>query len=135
MNYLKNNTILDTNLQTILVAEDVPSQFLLLAVLLRRHKYNVLHALNGLEAVNMVKSQPIHIILMDIEMPIMNGFAATQEIRKFNLDIPIIAITASIFSSYEESAYSCGCNDFLPKPINLKSLITTIEKWSLTYTI
>lgn len=125
-----NNTDLNADSRTVLVAEDVPSQFLLLAVLLRRHKYNVLHAKNGLEAVHMVKNHPITIVLMDIEMPIMNGLTAAQEIRKFNPKIPIIALTASFFSSYEEEAYACGCNEFIPKPINLRNLIASISKWS-----
>lgn len=124
-----------TTTRTVLVVEDIPSQYLLLATILRRNHYNVLRAVNGMEAVNMVKDQSVHIVLMDIEMPVMNGFTATREIRKFNSRIPIIAITASIFSSYEENAYSCGCNEFLAKPINLKSLITTVEKWSLKFVV
>lgn len=131
MNIKLKDTDQQTTTRTVLVVEDIPSQYLLLAAILQKKNYNVLRAVNGLEAVNMVKDQPIHIVLMDIEMPVMNGFTATREIRKFNSEIPIIAITASIFSSYEENAYSCGCNDFLAKPINLKSLITTVEKWSL----
>ncbi|WP_455671641.1 response regulator [Phocaeicola sp.] len=125
----------ETTTRTVLVVEDIPSQYLLLATILQRNHYNVLRAANGMEAVNMVKDQPVHIVLMDIEMPVMNGFTATREIRKFNFQIPIIAITASIFSSYEENAYSCGCNEFLTKPINLKSLITTVEKWSLKFVV
>lgn len=124
-----------TTTRTVLVVEDIPSQYLLLATILRRNHYNVLRAVNGMEAVNMVKDQSVHVVLMDIEMPVMNGFTATREIRKFNSRIPIIAITASIFSSYEENAYSCGCNEFLAKPINLKSLITTVEKWSLKFVV
>lgn len=129
MNPQQNDIDLRTNIRTVLVAEDIPSQYLLMATILKRKNYNVLHAINGLEAVNMVKNQSIHIVLMDIEMPVMNGFIAARKIREFNPDIPIIAITASIFSSYEEEAYACGCNDFLAKPINLKEIITTIEKW------
>lgn len=131
MNPQQNDIDLRTNIRTVLVAEDIPSQYLLMAAILKRKNYNVLHAINGLEAVNMVKNQSIHIVLMDIEMPVMNGFIAARKIREFNPDIPIIAITASIFSSYEEEAYACGCNDFLAKPINLKEIITTIEKWEV----
>lgn len=135
MNIELKDIDLQTSTRTVLVVEDIPSQYLLLAAILQKKHYNVLRAVNGLEAVNMVKNQPIHIVLMDIEMPVMNGFAATREIRKFNSKIPIIAITASIFSSYEENAYLCGCNDFLSKPINLESLITTVEKWSLGFAV
>lgn len=131
MNSQQNDIDLRTNIRTVLVAEDIPSQYLLMAAILKRKNYNVLHAINGLEAVNMVKNQSIHIVLMDIEMPVMNGFIAARKIREFNPGIPIIAITASIFSSYEEEAYACGCNDFLAKPINLKEIITTIEKWEV----
>ena len=135
MNPQQNDIGLSTNIRTVLVAEDIPSQYLLMAVALKRRNYNVLHAVNGLEAVNIVKEQSVHIVLMDIEMPIMNGFIATREIRKFNPDIPIIAVTASIFSSYKEEANACGCNDFLSKPVNLKDIITIVEKWSLKFSI
>ena len=135
MNPQQNDIGLSTNIRTVLVAEDIPSQYLLMAVILKRRNYNVLHAVNGLEAVNIVKEQSVHIVLMDIEMPIMNGFIATREIRKFNPDIPIIAVTASIFSSYKEEANACGCDDFLSKPVNLKDIITIVEKWSLKFSI
>lgn len=135
MNPQQNDIGSSTNIRTVLVAEDISSQYLLMAVILKRRNYNVLHAINGLEAVNIVKEQSVHIVLMDIEMPIMNGFIATREIRKFNPDIPIIAVTASIFSSYKEEAYACGCNDFLSKPVNLKDIITIVEKWSLKFSI
>ena len=72
MNPQQNDIGLSTNIRTVLVAEDIPSQYLLMAVILKRRNYNVLHAVNGLEAVNIVKEQSVHIVLMDIELSLIH---------------------------------------------------------------
>lgn len=115
--------------KAILVVEDTLSQYLLLVALLRKKDFIILHAENGMEAVSMVKGHRVNLVIMDIVMPGMDGLTATKEIRKFNSDIPIIAVTASMFSTYEGDAISCGCNAFLSKPFDLKYLIYTIDKW------
>ena len=64
---------------------------------------------------------------MDINMPVMNGYEATREIRKFNNEIFIIAQTAYALDSDREKALEAGCNDYISKPINRDELITMIE--------
>lgn len=116
--------------KTILVAEDIQSNFLLISTLLK-NKCNLLHAQNGQEAVDMVRAQQVDLVLMDMKMPVMNGLAATKEIRKFNAQIPIVALTAHAFESDRIAASEAGCNDYLVKPVNRMRLIQVLGKFLL----
>ena len=78
---------------TVLVAEDHDSNFRLIESILRKD-YNLIHAWNGQEAVSMFREYDPQLILMDINMPVMNGYEATREIRKYSTQVPIIAVTA-----------------------------------------
>lgn len=117
-------------LKTILVVEDIQSNFLLINALLKK-KYHLLHALNGQEAVDMVQTQQVDLILMDMKMPVMDGLEATKEIRKFDSQIPIVAITAHAFESDRRAASEAGCNDYLVKPINITQLMQMLKKYLL----
>ncbi|MCM8537451.1 MAG: ATP-binding protein [Lentisphaeraceae bacterium] len=113
----------------ILIAEDNKSnQFLLKKIL--QNKFDFEFANNGQEAVNMTKENSYDIILMDILMPIMDGHEATIEIRKFNLEIPILALTANNLVSDKEKCLKSGMNDYLTKPINRDQLIEKIKSFS-----
>ncbi len=79
--------------KTVLVVEDISSNYLLISAMLSKH-YNLLHAVNGEQAVAMVKEYKIDLLLMDMKMPVMDGLTATAEIRKFDTNIPIVALTA-----------------------------------------
>ena len=113
---------------TILIAEDITSNFLLISALLRRH-FNVLHALNGREAVEMAKNNPPDLILMDMKMPEMDGLTATAEIRKFRPNLPIVALTAHAFESDKTAALRAGCNEYLVKPIDKAHLMAVLRKF------
>lgn len=113
----------------ILVAEDNVSNYLLISAILR-NDYQLLHATNGEEAIEMARNNEIGMILMDIRMPQMDGITATTEIRKFNPSIPIIALTAHAFATDRTNAMEAGCNDYLVKPIKKKILIETLKKYS-----
>ena len=112
----------------ILVAEDIPSNFLLLKALLRKY-FNLVNAKNGSEAVEAVKNRHFDLILMDMKMPEMDGLEATAEIRKFNKDIPIIALTAHAFDADQRAALEAGCNEYLVKPIDKVKLIALLKKY------
>jgi two-component system, cell cycle response regulator DivK len=115
-------------LKTILIAEDDEFNFLLIESLLTRNGYLILHANNGKEAVQLYRNFPeICLILMDLQMPVMDGFAATKEIRKMNNDIPVIAQTAFVVPGVKEKAYGSGCNAFLTKPIDPEALTMQIN--------
>lgn len=99
-------------LRTLLVAEDVDSNFLLMNTVLGK-KYKLIRARDGREAVDMYKENHPDLIFMDIKMPYMDGLEATRLIRGYSKDIPIIALTAFAFESDRERAIEAGCNDYL----------------------
>ncbi len=116
--------------KTILVAEDVAINYKLIEVALRKTKAKVLWAKNGIEAVEMVKENPqIDIILMDVQMPMMNGYDATREIKKLNKNLPIIAQTAFAMSGERESSLEAGCDSYITKPIKKNALMDTINEF------
>jgi len=88
---------------------------------------------NGVEAVKKFVSVKYDIILMDVQMPIMDGYTATEEIRKIEIDrsslkTPIIAITANSLSGDRERCLKVGMDDYLSKPINIMTLMTKLQK-------
>lgn len=121
---LENNPAL-----TILIAEDEETNFLFLEALLEDFQYHLIHVENGRDAVEMMKTNPtIDLILMDFNMPIMNGMDATIEIRKTNQTIPIIALTAYAMSEDREKALKAGCSDYLSKPVSKELLFEMMHK-------
>lgn len=115
---------------TVLVAEDEEINYLFIEDVLLRLNYKILHAKNGQQAVEIVKNnQPIDLIMMDMKMPIMNGFEATEEIRKINSKTPIIAQTAYALTEDIEKLKNFGFDDILTKPMTEKSLLNVIEKY------
>jgi len=128
---IKESGIKHTNMLKILVAEDDSSSNILLGQYLKEIDAEILHARNGIEAIDIFKKNPdIDIILMDIKMPKMDGFEATKEIRSFNEDVIIIAQTAYALSNDRELAIKAGCNDHITKPIIKKELLSIISKYT-----
>jgi PAS domain S-box-containing protein len=121
----------DKTISPILVAEDDDTNFYYLnALLIRETGAAILHASNGKEAVELFKANPgIKIILMDIKMPVMDGFEATKQIKQINPDIPIIAITAYAMSGDEDRIIAAGCDGYLSKPISKKNLLEKISEF------
>ena len=101
----------------ILIAEDNQSNFKLFETILKKD-YRILHAWNGAEAVELFKAHKPHIVLMDVNMPVMDGYEATTEIRKISVDVPILAITAYAYASDEQRILSHGFDGYAAKPIN-----------------
>lgn len=106
---------------TVLIVEDVLENYLLLQAILKK-KYRLLYATNGKRAVDMFKEHNPDIILMDIKMPVMNGFEATCEIRKLSADIPIIALSAFAYEKEKQKAMECKFTDYLVKPVDIPLL-------------
>jgi len=116
---------------SVLVVEDNHINQLVAKELLQGAGLAVTIANNGLEAVAAVKEGEFALVLMDIQMPEMDGYQATQEIRKeerFN-DMPIIAMTAHAMTSEQERCFAAGMDDHIAKPINPEQLFKTLEKW------
>ncbi len=106
---------------TLLIAEDVLENYLLIQAVLKQ-QYRLIYAVNGLQAVQMFKTYKPDLVLMDIKMPIMDGFAATCEIRKLSPDIPVLALSAFAYDKEKEKAKECNFNDYLVKPVDIPLL-------------
>ena len=120
--------LFDDRRPQLLIAEDNESNYKLFASILKG-EYQLIHAWDGQEAVEMFKQYNPQIILMDINMPVMDGYEATKEIRKYSAKVPIIAITAFAYASDEQRVMESGFDGYMPKPINarlLKAQLTEI---------
>jgi len=116
---------------SILIVEDEYSNYMYLEALLEDYKYNIIHAKNGKEAVEIVnKNSSIDLVLMDIKMPVMNGLEATKEIRKTKSNVPIIALTAYAMAEDKQKALNAGCNDYLSKPLSENKLAEILKKYT-----
>src|SRR5664280_42536 len=114
--------------KVILVAEDIESNFKLIRYFLSGSNAEVLHAYNGKEAVEKCLSAGnIDLILMDIKMPVMDGYTAVKLIREKNAEVPIIAQTA--YADDREKAMECGCSGFISKPFDKKSLFKVLSEF------
>ncbi|HBG86886.1 MAG TPA: response regulator [Marinilabiliaceae bacterium] len=115
--------------KVILVVEDVDTNKIFFDAALRRTRATILWAKDGQEAIDMFKANSIDLVLMDLQLPVMDGYTATREIKKINPDVPIIAQTAHVMSGEREKCMEAGCNDYLAKPIRLQILIDTLSKY------
>jgi len=114
----------------ILVAEDDESSEKLLTELLKKDCKEEMRVCNGIDAVETCRNNPdIDLILMDIQLPDMNGYEATREIRKFNKSVIIIAQTAYALTGDRELTLKAGCNDYISKPIDKRVLNEMIQKY------
>lgn len=136
--------LLDTNLSVdnidkvisgfnILVVEDNPVNLLMVQNIFQRIDIQNQSATNGQEAVDLYRKNNFDLILMDCQMPVMDGLEATREIRKLeklkNTETPIIALTANAFKDDKEACLAAGMNDFLSKPFKKQQLLEVIEPW------
>jgi CheY-like chemotaxis protein len=115
--------------KTILVVEDVDVNKIFFDAALRRTNAKIIWAKNGQEAIDMFRDNKVDLVLMDLQIPIMDGYAATREIKKINPDVPVIAQTAHVMSGEREKCFEAGCNDYLTKPIRLQILFDTLIKY------
>jgi CheY-like chemotaxis protein len=121
--------IYDFSEKTILIAEDVETSNQYFKAALSKTKSNLLWAKNGEEAIKLFENNTVDLILMDIHMPKMNGFDATRRIKEIDKTVPIIMQTAYILSGEEEMSFEAGCDEFIPKPIKFKNLLSLVNKY------
>ncbi|MBL1214135.1 MAG: response regulator [Ignavibacteriae bacterium] len=117
----------------ILLAEDYKHSQIIVTRLLKKNNFeNVVVVENGLEAYNLAQKEKFDIILMDMQMPIMNGFEATAKIRELTeyKDTPIIALTAFAMKGDKEKCLDAGASDYIPKPIDSKEFIKKIKQYT-----
>ena len=113
----------------IIIAEDEEDSFRLISIGVQKFAKEIITARTGIEAVEACRNNPdIDLVLMDIQMPDMNGYEATRQIRKFNPDVVIIAQTAFALTGDREKALESGCTDYVSKPIRRDQLMELMEK-------
>ena len=113
----------------ILITEDEEVSYLHLSLVLKNIEKEILHAKNGMEAVEICRNNPdIDLILMDVKMPKMGGLEATKLIREFNKNVVIIAQTAYALAGDREKTLEAGCNDYISKPIDKEMLFEKIGR-------
>ncbi len=114
----------------ILIAEDDEASEKLMTATLKKFSKEILKAVNGAEAVEACRYNPdIDLVLMDIKMPVMDGYEATRQIRQFNTKVVIIAQSAYALKGDREKAIDAGCNDYITKPMKLSALIELIRTY------
>lgn len=111
---------------TLLIAEDNESNYLLFETILS-NDYNLIHAWDGVEAVELFKQHNPDMIIMDINMPNMDGYETTREIRKLSRTVPITAVTAYAFASDKERIMENGFNGYVSKPVNANKLKSELK--------
>lgn len=116
-------------MKKILIAEDNDSNFILMTYVLKG-KYDFERARNGQEAVEMASGGDFDLVLMDLKMPVMDGFEATTLIKGKYPSLPIIALTANVFDVDRQNAEEAGCDAFLAKPINREKCLAIIEQFT-----
>ncbi len=116
---------------TILYVEDNPDNRMLVRRVLQAEKYDLMEATNAGQALNMLQSSRPDLILMDINMPDMDGYTLTTHIKSMSgfEQIPIIAITANVMRGDREKTLQAGCDGYIQKPIDIDQLTREIEKF------
>ncbi len=114
--------------KTLLIVEDEESNYRLLEEIFASMNLNLLWAKNGEEAIAISKEREVDLILMDLKMPVMDGFEATMRIKDFKPNVPIIAQTAYTSDFDKSQALLCGCIDYISKPIKMDLLISKITE-------
>jgi CheY-like chemotaxis protein len=116
----------------VLRAEDEEVNSLYIQEILKQSKdpyFKIIHAKNGKDAVEICKNKKIDLVLMDIKMPIMNGYDATKKIKKINPSIPIIALTAFSTEMDRNKAMAAGCDEFISKPVRKFEFFRTLTQF------
>jgi signal transduction histidine kinase/CheY-like chemotaxis protein len=124
----KNLKYPDFSSKTFVIAEDVEINYMLISEFLAPTRAKIIWAKDGKEALEIFKTSKPDLIIMDIQMPVMNGFQAIEAIRELDKNIPIIAQTAFMMDNEKQKSIEVGANDFIPKPIKFKDLIDSIKK-------
>ncbi|MCK5324318.1 MAG: response regulator, partial [Desulfobulbaceae bacterium] len=127
------------NIRLLLVEDNITNQIVAREIL-EKLGFRMDIVENGRQAVDAVKSKPYNLVLMDCQMPVMNGYQATREIRKLGstgafsngynpAEVPIVAMTAHVMQGDREACIKAGMNDYLSKPIDPHKLVNMVEQW------
>lgn len=114
--------------KNILIAEDIVSNYNFLRLLLKKSKVNILWVENGIDAVTTaLNNDSIDLVLLDINLPLLNGYEVVKQIKKQRPNLPVIAQTAYALGGDREKSLSAGCDDYVSKPISISVLLKKID--------
>ena len=121
---------IDLRNKRLLVVEDDGNSYSLIQEIMNPTKAELFWVQNGEDAVKAVEDgEKIDLVLMDIRLPVIDGYEATSKIKKLNKDLPVIAQTAHAFGEQKEKAFEAGCDDYITKPYTEKDMLITIAKY------
>ena len=117
--------------KVILIVEDDPMNLKLIRDLLQIRGYTILEATDGKQSVDMARANMPDLILMDIQMPVMDGFEAISILKAdpVTKNIPIIALTAFAMQGDREKCMDAGCSDYITKPLDTRAFVTTVKEY------
>jgi CheY-like chemotaxis protein len=117
--------------RVILIVEDDPKNLKLIRDLLQIRGYTTLEATDGKQGVDMARAKIPNLILMDIQMPVMDGFEAISILKAdpVTKSIPIIALTAFAMQEDREKCIEAGCNDYITKPLDTRAFVTKVKEY------
>jgi CheY-like chemotaxis protein len=117
--------------RVILIVEDDPKNLKLIRDLLQIRGYTTLEATDGKQGVDMAREKMPDLILMDIQMPVMDGFEAISILKAdpVTKSIPIIALTAFAMQGDREKCMEAGCNDYITKPLDTRAFVTKVKEY------
>lgn len=121
--------VLDFNNKLIYIAEDDITSYLLLKEIIGRTNAQIKHAADGMMLLDLIKSRKPDLILLDINMPVMDGFEFLNELKALQFNIPVIAQTAYAMENEKEKCLQSGCIDYISKPIDQDLILQVIEKY------
>jgi CheY-like chemotaxis protein len=118
-------------MRRILLVEDNDSSRDMLTRRLRKHNFEVTTAINGQEALDLVRKDAPDVVLLDMSLPVMDGWTAVRELRADAgiRHVPVIALTAHAGDEERKRAIEAGCDDYETKPVDMPRLLSTIEHW------
>jgi len=116
--------------KTVLVVEDYDDSRFMLGRLLEMSGYRVLEAADGCEAVRIAESECPDVVLMDLQMPVLDGFTATSRIRRIEsiCRVPVVAVSAQSTQEFVSAAARVGCDHFVPKPVDFEHLLELVRE-------
>ncbi len=121
------------NRRVVLIADDMEEIRLMLKQAMLMNGYSVIEATNGIEAVEAARQRRPDLVLIDLNMPEMDGLKAIEEIRKIKGEqVPIVAMTAFDTYGMKEAAIQVGCNEYLSKPLNITQLESLVRDYLTT---
>lgn len=126
---LNGSLMFDWSGKTALMVEDDPVNMRFLTVLLLKTKINLLYASDGREAVEIARTSPLDVVLMDMNLPVMDGYEATRQIKQFKPELPVIAQTAHAMNDDRDNCMNAGCDEYMAKPIDKYRLYSLIDQF------